>query len=237
VQEPDSTLPERATELRGDCAFSPKQPDLSLTAFIAWDEFEKVAVANRSLVQPAFAAGRAAVSAHLVNPNRHLRESFAGITADSGFRQGITKHLTAQAPPPSPGDIVEMIAGFVPDSHGLAASGLLTIEERCDVFGKFISDICRHLSHPEWMPLYANILAWLRANSEDSITRSRRVAVLLSELNGHFKQILGLRQEILLRIRGNKLSPLAKVNQLPASKQCSRGNCTTKPACSPNWTW
>ena len=181
-----------------------------LTAFIAWDEFEKVAVANRSLVQPAFAAGRAAVSAHLVGPSYRLRESFAGITADSEFRQGITMHLTLQTPPPYPGDIVEMIAGFVPDSYGRAASELLTMEARCDVFGKFVSDICRHLSHPEWMPLYDNILAWLRANSKDSITRSRRVAVLLSELNGHFKQILGLRQEILLRIRGNKIVSASK---------------------------
>jgi hypothetical protein len=141
-----------------------------LTAFIAWDESEKVTVANHQLIQPSmelaeetlceaslFRARPAAASAPRVEAKRSMT---GGVTGDGLFRR-LFRGRGANATP-SQEKAVEL--------DELTLKGEL-------------SDLCHRIGVPDWQALLKAVFDWIaQAKGAQHATRITEVNQLLHEM-------------------------------------------------------
>ncbi|MGO8927129.1 MAG: VIT domain-containing protein [Limisphaerales bacterium] len=186
-----------------------------LTAFIAWDEAEKVAVANHALAQPALADTGAGVlyDACLCAPpapagagharsflGRNLSPRLTRRAASPPARlDAIHGALPPQPPgrqPPEPMSVVSRIVEHLNTSYLAYPGEPFTSEDRRAAFDKVLEEIRNRLSHPEWEPLGEAILTWAFADPREAIHRSNLVAQLLSRLTSQLNEIMALREEL-----------------------------------------
>lgn len=165
-----------------------------LTAFIAWDESEKVAIAQHAVAQPVLE--RRVARAAFVGMNFS-----AGLSSRAAFNPRYTTgpgggihHLMESVPERDPLDVVEQIIKSR-SSQGALSGVAITLDERRDAFGEVFAQIWGS-SHPsEWKPLCDKILHWTFENQNEALSRSNQVARLLVELNSRVNQLLILRAE------------------------------------------
>lgn len=146
-----------------------------LTAFITWDELEKVAIAQHSLVQPVFA------------PAAHYRvvEACQFMAEVETRCLGATANLQEDLMD-SPFDADEAMIWTVSDTGG--GAGLMhpdreyPVEQRREAFQRLFIKLCERCLHPEWMPLCERILAWTFENKNEASLRSKRLALLMCDL-------------------------------------------------------
>jgi Ca-activated chloride channel family protein len=167
-----------------------------LTAFIAWDETEKVAVATHGLVEPA-----------MVGKTETL---FCRLSASHFPDRPSPRNACFFAPPPTPAEMLfdagpnaaqldpmSLVGRIVEHLHSdsLSYSGEpFTADERRAAFDKVLEDIRTRLHHPEWRPLCEAILAWVFAEPREVIRRSNLLAELLLTLTSRLSEIDTLRQ-------------------------------------------
>jgi Ca-activated chloride channel family protein len=160
-----------------------------LTAFIAWDESEKVAVASHSLMQPSFDA--------------EFWEQPLAKYSSGGRGVGISRfmgasYLTEPTPPRDPFEVVRLIDsadGF----NGKLSDESITIEECREAFSE-IFDIWGLCYRPEWKPLCNRILNWTFESQLEAVSRSKLVAKLLLELTQRSEDLKLLRTKLLVLI-------------------------------------
>ena len=165
-----------------------------LTAFIAWDESEKVAIAQHAVAQP-------------VLERRVSRAAFVGMNFSSGLSSraafsprfttgtgGGIHHLMESVPERDPLDVVEQIIKSL-SSQGARSGVAITLDERRDAFGEVFALIWGASHSSKWKPLCDEILHWTFENQNEALSRTNQVARLLVELNSRVNQLLILRAE------------------------------------------
>jgi Ca-activated chloride channel homolog len=183
-----------------------------LTAFIAWDETEKVAVANHSLMQPSFGAEflgdlRLRLSSGLCEPE---------VSRFMSARSGIC-YLMEARPLRDPFEVVRLIDS-ADGSNGTSSDELITIEERREAFTE-IFDIWGSCFHPEWKSLCDRILSWTFEIQPEAVSRSKLVAKLLLEHMPPVSELGKLRTELLAQIPGARQATHGKIPLLDMLEQ------------------
>jgi Ca-activated chloride channel family protein len=190
-----------------------------LTAFIAWDETEKVAVASHALVQPAFAdAAAGALLCECAPPqmaSMGVRPARSMFMRGRGGPQTFGDRLIAKMPaglhgemptpppsklPPDPLSVVNQIVQHLNTSYMAYPGEPFTSEERRTAFDKILEDIRNRLDHADWKPLCDTILAGVFGDPREAIHRSNLLAVLLSRLAGQLNEVGALRQRIMTHV-------------------------------------
>ena len=202
-----------------------------LTAFIAWDESEKVAVASHVLAQPSFDEEELVASCRLAGGR-------VALSLLSQFSQPVTHHFsvtsrlkglreeaggTAPSSPLDPGAVVEEIVRSL-GCVGAAVPKEFTLPERFEAFRKFFGQICGLCFHPEWMPLCERVLSWAFEDKRDPVSRSNNVAKLLSELMKQIGELQQLRAGMLAQIYILRKSLSGEIQQLDLLVNKLRGN-------------
>jgi Ca-activated chloride channel homolog len=180
-----------------------------LTAFIAWDESEKVAVASHTLAQPAFedlamlapaatlaGSGRSAVMGVRPSfaPGRETRALRAECMMES--RPPVAKDPPDRADRLHPFEVVRTIVQHLNDPGIRHHRDPFTIEERRATFDKVLEEFRTRLSRPDWKPLCDQILAWAFADAKDAVVRSNQLAQFLSGLISRLGDIFDARERL-----------------------------------------
>ena len=192
----------------------------TLTAFIAWDEAEKVAVASHALGQPSLMEAGALYETTFdclsASPRRlgifGLR-SLMGRSrgTQAGWSSRLGRELAAGSgdgtPPALAADaaqdaatVVSRIVQHLRSSHAACPEEPFTIEQRRAAFVMVLEQVCSRLSHPEWEALCHQILAWAFSKPKEALLRSNQLAQLLSKLAVHLTEIGALCQRMLARV-------------------------------------
>jgi hypothetical protein len=131
-----------------------------LTAFIAWDEAEKVPVATHELVQP---------NMELAGANLACRSAFDALPASLAPRD--TRFLSR---PPSDAGLFRRMFGSrkAGDSAGVREAGVPDELE----LKRELSDICHKTGVADWEPLVKSLFDWIAEASGPE--RSRRLEAL-----------------------------------------------------------
>ncbi|MCX6925669.1 MAG: VWA domain-containing protein, partial [Verrucomicrobia bacterium] len=189
-----------------------------LTAFIAWDEAEKVAVATHALVQPAL---EDAVSCAVFSLRDSVRRASMGVRpARSMFMLGrvgpgtFGDGLRATAPspqmmpppppsslPPDPTSVVKRILEHLHSAYLAYPGEPFSPDERRVAFEKVLAGIRDRLNRPDWKPLCDAVLTWAFADPHEFLVRSNRVAQLLSTLIGQATEVERLREMLAAQVQ------------------------------------
>jgi hypothetical protein len=157
----------------------------TLTAFVAWDEVEKVTVAGHQLVQPALDY----TVDYLMAPGAAAGITRGGSVRDSSPRQGSYRDS-------SPRDGARAKRASAPDSGNAAISAHRTLFDRLlhrvtDKPGKLdeldlkreLSDLCHRFGIPQWEPLLRAIFDWIaEAGGAERERRINEASDLLREI-------------------------------------------------------
>lgn len=173
-----------------------------LTAFIAWDEAEKVAVATHALAQPVLmeVAGRRYKLHCMIE---RMAFSPRARTSSKAREQAVVYGSEPPVPlppaPPAPGTVVAEIVQYLHSSGLSARENPFTPAQRRAAFEKVLEQVRTRLAHPEWKPLCDRILEWAFADpsAKDARRRSDQVALVLFRVEGQLSEISALRQEML----------------------------------------
>jgi Ca-activated chloride channel family protein len=183
-----------------------------LTAFIAWDESEKVAVASQALAQPSFAGDL--MEANFVSRSPAAGRSATVVHFCSRLQDaGNVSRGTAPSSLLDPAAVVEQILRNQRVSGKLQAEPF-TPEDRREAFSKLFPEICVVCFHPEWMSLWERILSWTFENKRDAISRSNLVAKLLFEMMHLAGELRILRSQLSGPIRELRKSASNQIKQL-----------------------
>jgi hypothetical protein len=169
-----------------------------LTAFIAWDELEKVAVASHALVQPvmeaeafcsmAFRAPEADVLNSIRRYSPRISMDRAGAKAGA-FEAPIQERRVYSAPPNRYDDPDDIIRAIV--EHAGKSSGKSTLPpyndplERNQALNSLFSEITKKTFLDEPSGLWIRIMDWAMENyhiNPQMLERTQQVAVLLWDL-------------------------------------------------------
>ena len=138
----------------------------TLTAFIAWDEAEKVTVASHQLVQPGMElAEQSQVRRGGGVRSKKLRFS-SGVSfgaAPAGFREGSGPAAAAPRPARLGGLLDRMFHSFAREPVKRDEQDLM----------RELPEICRRFGLPEWQPLLNAIFNWIAAARDAE--RERRI--------------------------------------------------------------
>lgn len=118
---------------------------------------------------------------------------------------------------PDPAAVVEEIVQHINRCYARYPGEPFTPDERREAFSKLFSEICGLCFHPEWMPLCERILNWTFENKNDTISRSDRVAVLISSLMEQAGGLRTLRLEMfaqVLEMRKAIINPIQELDIL-----------------------
>jgi Ca-activated chloride channel homolog len=183
-----------------------------LTAYIAWDETEKVAVAQHALVQP-------------IMENLQMEDLILASYCSSGNSKQFSPRIQAMRtsggvcylmeprPELDASEVVQKIAdaqGF----HGTPLDETITIEERREAFNEIFSRIWGLCFRPEWKPLCDCIFNWTFDNQKEALSRSNLVAGLLSEQLRLVSELRLLRTELFARIHEVRKATNGKIPML-----------------------
>jgi Ca-activated chloride channel homolog len=145
----------------------------SLTAFIAWDESEKVPIASHRLVQP----------------NQVLRDVLFAVNPDSRRAAGgRAQERTGlfRFPAPSPGDAAPASA---PKASSPPPGVTVTIYDELEL-KRQLSDLCHQTGLADWQPLVKAILDWVaQASGAEHSRRLQALKIMIDTLKTHATEI------------------------------------------------
>lgn len=188
-----------------------------LTAFIAWDDAEKVAIARHALVQPVFDAADSIDHLHHAAPM-----SAGGSPRPSSLQFRLTPpppcpclpvcEDTPKPRPPKPGssklnepsepyclDPMSALPGsteYLAACHDAPLRGRFSLKSRRAAFTQVLNELRSQLHHPEWQTLCEAILTWAFADRKSALQRSNLLAELLARLATQMKELEALRQQV-----------------------------------------
>lgn len=180
-----------------------------LTAFIAWDEVEKVAVANHTVVQP---------SMELHSPAIHysVGDCFSLSRSRSPRARMIMADACCSAPPPqNPEAVIEEMVKHLRSAGALPLTEPFTLDERRDAIKKLIQRICNACELSELKKQLERIIRWVFAVEPDAIRRSNLVAELLLNLLPKAEQLRSHRRHLEFLSKGLE----AKIAKLEESRR------------------
>jgi len=167
-----------------------------LTAFITWDEFEKVAVARHSLAQPVFGLRAGQIAAdqthYLMAPTRMTSMGATQALNEFGLELCLASMVGPQPDPDD--DMVMTIADAQGARYAVHPDQQFAMEERRAAFHRLFLKICQRCFHSDWLPLCERILAWTFENKHEATSRSKRLAKLMCYLLPRSKVFEFLRQ-------------------------------------------
>ena len=171
-----------------------------LTAFIAWDDAEKVAIARHALVQPAFDPLDPSIQCG-------FGASFCPAAPRPPRRSPGKTYCLSPAPPyelnapaePYHSDPMAVATGstaYLGACHDASPIEPFSPKARRAAFTQVLKDLRSQLHHPEWQSLCEAILTWAFADRKAALHRSNLLAQLLSQLATQMKEIKALRQQV-----------------------------------------
>jgi hypothetical protein len=191
-----------------------------LTAFVAWDETEKVAIACHTLIQPPLEVGdKSAIMNTLLcaEPARAfaalallkkaqgakplLLQRLSRKLRNSAAAPGATSSTPPGSLPPDPSSVVNRIVEHLNTDYLSYPGEPFTSEERRAAFDKVMEDIRNRLNHPEWKSLCEAILTWTFSDQHEAIHRSNLLAKTLSKLLGQLNEFSALSQSAMTLAR------------------------------------
>lgn len=164
-----------------------------LTAFITWDESEKVAIARQSLAQPVFgmSAGltRGEHAQYLVAPSteyclraeagpRNLQE----VNTEFDYLMADPSSIPEYPHPDPDQEMVRIIVGDPHVFHQINSRQRFTREEERAAFHRLFIKICERCRRPDWIPLCERVLAWTFDDKAAAYRRSLQLAMFLRRL-------------------------------------------------------
>lgn len=167
-----------------------------LTAFIAWDESEKVAVAHHGFAQPVFESSLARSAA----PAR-MRLS-AGFMA----RDAYSPHYRLQNPglcedlnPIEKRDPLEIIEQIIKSQSSQQTFAIepFTLAQLLEAFREAVDNILDFGQRLDWMPLCDQIINWVFEKESEAMAHSQTVTKLLVELTKRVEELRKIRVEAL----------------------------------------
>jgi len=180
-----------------------------LTAFVAWDESEKVTVATHELVQPAMLTQVCG----LVGPGTYHSSK---ITA--------TKRMAARSAPDQAPASAGMLFGALDVDNRAAAAPLHPVPPDEVRLRRELSDICHRIGIADWEPLVKAILDWIAgARLAKRLLRITQAKSLLRRIKRHadrFSTLQASEKRTELDTVRNEIQQLLKafVDKLPAAK-------------------
>ena len=167
-----------------------------LTAFIAWDESEKVAVAQHGFAQPVMGPHLARSAAPV-----RMRHS-AGFMARDAYSPRYRLQnpgLCEDLKPIEKRDPLEIIEQIVKSQSSQPTPAIepFTLAQLLEAFRDAVDNILDFGQRLDWRPLCDQIINWIFEKESEAMARSKPVAKLLLELMKRVKELRKIRAKAL----------------------------------------
>jgi Ca-activated chloride channel homolog len=167
-----------------------------LTAFIAWDESEKVAVAHHGFAQPVFETplARSAPPARM-----RLSAGFMAIDAYSPRYRLQNPGLCEDLKPIEKHDPLEIIEQIIKSQSSQQTFAIepFTLAQLLEAFREALDNILDFGQRLDWKPLCDQIINWVFETESEAMAHSQTVTKLLVELTKRVEELRKIRAEAL----------------------------------------